>query len=390
MKNWPRIKIGDVCEIARGGSPRPIDKYITDAADGINWIKIGDASDSMYITSTAQKIIPEGMKKSRYVQAGDFLLSNSMSFGRPYILKIDGCIHDGWLVLRDKDNLFDKRFLYYYLSAPSTYLKFKSLAVGGVVNNLNSEMVCNVDAPLPALDAQRRAADVLDKVSDLTALRKQQLARLDELVRARFTEMFGEISFNTNGYKTERLGDIAFVTKLAGFEYTKYIQYQDHGDIIMIRGLNCKKTKLVLDDIYWINQETSDMLPRSKLFAGDILMTYVGTVGEVALIDADNRYHLAPNVAKISLNDKRLYIPQFFVYMFMYCRDYIMKHASSTTQSALSMGKIRDIAFPIPPTDSQMRFSAFVKQVSGIQLILRQSLDKLEALKKSLMQDYFG
>jgi len=329
MKNWPRIKIGDICVIARCGSPRPIDKYITDAADGINWIKIGDASDSMYITSTAQKIILEGMKKSSCVQAGDFLLSNSMSFGRPYILKIDGCIHDGWLVLRDKDNLFDKRFLYYYLSAPSTCLKFKSLAAGGVVNNLNSELGRNIDAPLPALNVQRRAADVLDKVSDLISLRKQQLAQLEKLVRARFTEMFGEIFFNTNGYKTERLGDIAFVTKLAGFVYTKYIQYQDHGDIIMIRGLNCKKAKLVLDDIYWVNQETSDMLPRSKLFTGDILMTYVGTVGEVALIDADNRYHLAPNVAKISLNDKSLYIPQFFVYMFMYCRDYIMKHASS-------------------------------------------------------------
>ena len=137
MELWPQVKIGDVCIVERGGSPRPIDKYITNAEDGINWIKIGDADDSMYITSTAQKIIPEGAKKSRYVQPGDFLLSNSMSFGRPYILKIDGCIHDGWLVLRDKNGLLDKRFLYYYLSAPVTYQKFKSLAVGGVVNNLN-------------------------------------------------------------------------------------------------------------------------------------------------------------------------------------------------------------------------------------------------------------
>ena len=97
---WRYAKIGEVCVVERGGSPRPIDKYITDDPSGINWIKIGDTNDSMYITETAQKIIPEGMKKSRYVQPGDFLLSNSMSFGRPYILKIDGCIHDGWLVLR--------------------------------------------------------------------------------------------------------------------------------------------------------------------------------------------------------------------------------------------------------------------------------------------------
>ena len=109
---WRYEKIGDVCIVERGGSPRPIDSYITEDSNGINWIKIGDTDSSMYITKTEQKIKPEGMKKSRYVKPGDFLLSNSMSFGRPYILKIDGCIHDGWLVLRDEQELFDKRFLY--------------------------------------------------------------------------------------------------------------------------------------------------------------------------------------------------------------------------------------------------------------------------------------
>ena len=178
MVNWKYVKIGDVCTVERGGSPRPIDKFITDDPNGINWIKIGDTSDSMYITSTAQKIISEGMKKSRYVQAGDFLLSNSMSFGRPYILKIDGCIHDGWLVLRDEKDFFDKRFLYYYLSAPVTYEKFKKMAVGGVVNNLNSEMVRGVTIPLPPRAEQESIADTLDYVSNLISLRKQQLEKI--------------------------------------------------------------------------------------------------------------------------------------------------------------------------------------------------------------------
>ena len=105
------------------------------------------------------------MKKSRYVQPGDVLLSNSMSFGRPYILKIDGCIHDGWLVLRDNDEVFDKRFLYYYLSAKPTYEKFKSMAVGGVVNNLNSEMVRKVEVPIPEKVEQAQIADLLDIVN---------------------------------------------------------------------------------------------------------------------------------------------------------------------------------------------------------------------------------
>ena len=158
------------------------------------------------------------------------------------------------------------------------------------------------------------------------------------------------------------LGDIAHVTKLAGFEYTKYIQYQDSGDIIMIRGLNCKGTKLILDDIKWINKETSDLLPRSKLAKGDIVITYVGTVGEIALIDKDDKYHLAPNVAKISLNDKNIENPDFWAYMLMISRDYVVRFATSTTQAALNMDKIRKIGFINPPLDRQNAFVALLQQ----------------------------
>ena len=200
MNNWEYRKIGDVCIVERGGSPRPIDQFITEDKNGINWIKIGDTTESMYITETAQKIKPEGMKKSRYVEPGDFLLSNSMSFGRPYILKIDGCIHDGWLVLRDKDEIFDKRFLYYYLSSKTTYQKFKAMAVGGVVNNLNSEMVRNVDVPVPSKDEQIEIADLLDKMSNVINLRKQELQHLDNLIKARFVELFGEPVSNPMGW----------------------------------------------------------------------------------------------------------------------------------------------------------------------------------------------
>ena len=143
-EGWEIKKLGEVCVIERGGSPRPIQSYLTDDEDGVNWIKIGDATDgSKYITSTKEKIRPEGVKK------GDFILSNSMSFGRPYILAIDGCIHDGWLVIHDKENAFDKSYLYYYLGSSSIYNEFKRLAVGGVVNNLNSELVRNVKVTIP-------------------------------------------------------------------------------------------------------------------------------------------------------------------------------------------------------------------------------------------------
>ncbi len=119
------------------------------------------------------------------------MLSNSMSFGRPYILAIDGCIHDGWLVLRDENKIFDKRFLFYYLSSKPTYEKFRSMAVGGVVNNLNSEMIRGVFVPVPDKLEQSEVADMLDKVKNIITLRKHENQRLNELIKALFVEMFG-------------------------------------------------------------------------------------------------------------------------------------------------------------------------------------------------------
>ena len=148
--------------ILRGGSPRPIDAYITDDPDGINWIKIGDTSaDELYITRTREKIIPSGVKKSRRVFQGDLILSNSMSFGRPYILQIDGCIHDGWLLIRDEDNFFEKRFLCYYLGSDNVIAQYKRFAAGSCVNNLNSELVGNVEICCPTLGTQQEIANML-------------------------------------------------------------------------------------------------------------------------------------------------------------------------------------------------------------------------------------
>ena len=147
---WETDLLKNLLTIERGGSPRPIDQYITQDENGVNWIKIGDTRDnSIYIDTCKEKIKPEGMKKSRYVSKGDLLLSNSMSFGRPYILNIDGCIHDGWLVLKDEKNIFDKIFLCYLLGSNETYNMFKAMAEGGVVSNLNKELVGKLRVTIP-------------------------------------------------------------------------------------------------------------------------------------------------------------------------------------------------------------------------------------------------
>ena len=190
-KGWEVKKLGKVCLIERGGSPRPISAFITNDVNGVNWIKIGDAEDgSMYINSTKEKIKPEGVKKSRMVHKGDFILSNSMSFGKPYILGVDGCIHDGWLVIRDENNVFDKSFLYYYLGSSFIYNEFKRLAVGGVVNNLNSELVRGVSVAIPSFNLQQLFAQKIEAIEKKKALIKQSIAETEELFNSRMDYYF--------------------------------------------------------------------------------------------------------------------------------------------------------------------------------------------------------
>lgn len=163
--NWSWIKLGWAMEIERGGSPRPIKAFVTDADDGINWIKIGDvAKDGKYIYQTKEKIKPEGEQKSRKVYPGDFLLTNSMSFGRPYISKIEGCIHDGWLLLRNTNELFDLDYLYWLLSSGYAFKQFSKKAAGATVDNLNKDKVASAVIPLPPLSEQKRIANVLEEI----------------------------------------------------------------------------------------------------------------------------------------------------------------------------------------------------------------------------------
>lgn len=162
------VKLGEVVSIARGASPRPISKYLTQENDGIPWIKIGDVDPrGKYVTATEQKITQPGACKSRRVTCGDFILSNSMSFGRPYIVKIDGCVHDGWLILSGVTNHFLVDFLYHVLKTENVQQQFSKLANGAAVRNLNSSLIQDVKIPLLPKRFQKEVIDILDRFDAL-------------------------------------------------------------------------------------------------------------------------------------------------------------------------------------------------------------------------------
>lgn len=390
MANWPYVKIGDVCTVERGGSPRPIDKFITDDPNGINWIKIGDTNDSMYITSTAQKIISEGMKKSRYVQPGDFLLSNSMSFGRPYILKIDGCIHDGWLVLRDNKNTFDKRFLYYYLSSPSTYRKFENMAVGGVVNNLNSEMVRGVSVPVPPMNEQLEIVGILEQVTALISLRKQQIAKLDELVKARFVEMFGDPVANPNGWDEFALCDVC--SKLTDGTHFSPESYTS-GEYRYITAKNIKPDGFDFTNITYVNSDVhNEIYARCNPEYGDVLYIKDGVTTGIAMINTLHEpFTMLSSVALLKQNRSIIdgcYLCGVLNNRHMY--DSIRSDMGGAAITRLTITKLNKIIIPVPPLALQHQFAVFAAQIDKQKLTIQHSLAKLEFLKKALMQKYFG
>lgn len=200
-KGWKEYAFGEISYIARGGSPRPISEYITESADGINWIKIGDATlSNKYIYNTKQKIKPEGLRNSRKVDEGDLLLSNSMSFGRPYIMKTRGAIHDGWLVIKPNRKIIDEEFLYQVLSAPQTIVAMNYLAGGAVVKNLNIDRVNTIQILTPPLFKQKEIVERLDAISEkvkkLQEYQNQTAEDLNKLEQSILHQAFSGNLFN--------------------------------------------------------------------------------------------------------------------------------------------------------------------------------------------------
>jgi len=181
-EGWEDKTLGDTCIVERGSSPRPIKKYQTESADGVNWVKIGDTKGvEKHIYSTKEKITKEGALKSRFVDIGDFILSNSMSFGRPYIMKTQGYIHDGWFVLRLPEGI-NTEFFWYLLASPYTKSQFESLAAGAIVKNISGNLVKKAILPIPPLVEQEKIVDQMDLLSSTAKkIETKYLKELDSL-----------------------------------------------------------------------------------------------------------------------------------------------------------------------------------------------------------------
>ena len=175
--------IGEVATICRGASPRPISKFIT-KSNGENWIKIGDAKeDDIYITKTKELVTEDGANRSRRIKPGDFILSNSMSFGRPYISKIYGCVHDGWLIVSDYEQSFLPLFFYYAIRSELVQAQFRKSVAGAVVKNLNSDLVRSVKIVIPSIESQEKFSSFAKQIDKSKFVLSNELTMCDFYIR---------------------------------------------------------------------------------------------------------------------------------------------------------------------------------------------------------------
>lgn len=387
---WPVVTLDDIFTIARGGSPRPIDTFITDDDSGVNWIMIGDANEgSKYIESTKKKIRPEGVSRSRMVYPGDFLLTNSMSFGKPYILKTTGCIHDGWLVLSPKSNQIHPDYFYYLLGSPLIYSEFKRLAAGAVVKNLNIELAKSLNVRLPPLDDQKRIAHLLGKVEGLIAQRKQHLQQLDALLKSVFLEMFGDPVKNEKGWGVQVFSEIGKFQ--SGGTPSKDRPDFWEGNYPWVSPKDMKRP-YIADAEDHISEKVFSETSLRRVDAGNVLIVVRGMI-------LAHSFPVAINTVPVSINqDMKAIHPNGevdAVYL-MNCLNAMKRQIMSLITTAGHGTKkfdafaMSELNIPVPPIALQNQFAAIVVKVEGIKGRYQQSLADLESLYGTLSQSAFA
>ena len=395
MSKWEWKKLGEVCEIARGGSPRPIKEYITSDADGINWIKIGDTDPTgKYIFSTEEKIKPSGIKKSRYVESGDFLLSNSMSFGRPYILKTNGCIHDGWLVLKNYQKYLDVNFFYHLLSSPIAQEQFDQEAKGSTVRNLNTDIVSKVYVPIPPLSEQKRIVKFLDeeisKIETLKTNAETNLKNSRELFNVELEKSF----LGKNGWKTVRLGDCGKLKN--GMNFTA----SDSGYTIHSLGVGDFKNLYQINDTKVLSKISLNAPPPEDYLLKDGDIVFVRSNGNKELVGRcvlvyPRKTPTTYSGFCIRFRKEFEQLDSDFLLHFMKSDNSrkILNGKEGANISNLNQKILGDFQIPLPPLSVQKeivaRLDKLSENVKRLEANYKQIIANCDELKKSILKKTF-
>jgi len=389
---WQIKTLNEVCIVERGSSPRPIKNFFTDDPDGVNWIKISDTEqDGRYVYSTAQKITSEGAKQSRFVKEGDFILTNSMSFGRPYIMKISGYIHDGWFVLRLKETL-DTDYFYYLLSSPLVQDQFKNLASGTIVKNISGDLVKKTKLPIPTLTEQHRIVAILDEAFDGIATAKANAEKNLKNARALFEShlqaMFSQTSKN---WEKKHLAEVA---KDFGRGKSKHRPRNDPklygGKYPFIQTGDVRNATHLINTYSQTYNEVG--LAQSKLWPkGTLCITIAANIAETGILDFDSCF---PDSVIGVVVDPDVISIKFLEYLLQSFKTILQAKGKGSAQDNINLGTFENQLFPFPSVKEQQQIVFTLDSLSGeiqhLESIYQQKLATLDELKKSLLHQAFS
>lgn len=357
--------LGKMATIVRGASPRPINNFITTSEDGVNWIKIGDVKPgSKYITNTAEKITPEGAKKSRFVKEGDFILSNSMSFGRPYIMKTEGCIHDGWLAISNFGHYFITDFLYHLLnSSQYQHVMKQKASFGGAVQNLNADIVRDLLMPVVPLEVQREIVCILDQftertekltaelTAELTARKKQYEYYRDEL-----------LSLSSSNFELYRLGDVCEMKAGKFIAATEISDSKDERTPIPCYGGNGVRGYVSVAN----QHDDCPLIGRQGALCGNV--NY-----------ATGNYYATEHAVVVKSKGK--YTQRYLFYLLTAMN--LNQFKSQGAQPGLSVKRLEELMVPVPPIEHQHRIVSILDRFDALCNDLTSGLPaEIEARRK--------
>jgi type I restriction enzyme S subunit len=397
---WELLPLDEVFDIARGGSPRPIKKYLTDDENGINWIKIGDTKHvTKYIYKTKQKIIKEGLTKSQVVIENDFILSNSMSFGRPYIMRTSGCIHDGWLLLRKKLDNTSVDFMYYLLSSDVIKNQFKNKAAGSTVQNLNIKLVSSVQALIPTYPEQQKIADILSTVDEKIEIIDQQIIETERLkkglMQRLLTKGIGHVEFNDSHLgKIPKSWEVSTLVKhiklFSGFAFKSDGFNEEGKGHKVLRGINITEGALRWNDKIdkWWDLPFEDV-HRYSACLGDLVISMDGSkVGRnyARVKECDLPLLIVQRVACLRAKESLDLDYLHHIIGSPLFTNYVDAVKTSSGIPHISSKNIKDFHIPFPPVNEQKKIAEILNSIDDKTICLNNKRIEYTRLKSGLMQ----
>lgn len=384
-------KLGEICDIVSGGTPS---RTNTEFWNGgiIPWIKIGNIKGK-YVSKADEYITQAGIEGSsaKMLSKGTILYTIFATLGEVGILNIDACTNQaiaGITIKNQNEVLTD--YLYYYLKSKKSYVN--NLGRGVAQNNINLSILRNFEVPLPALSIQRQIVAVLDKTVEVIEGRQQQLQKLDDLVKARFVELFGDMFFNSKTWDEAPLESVADI--VSGITKGRKIVGKRLMKVPYMAVSNVKEGFIDWTTVKTI-EATEQEISQYRLLPDDVLMTEGGDpdkLGRGAIIKAplENCIH-QNHIFRVRLDETHI-LPVYFSEYLQHQRAkrYFLGCAKQTTGIAsINMKQLKALPVLIPPLDRQAQFAAFVAQADKSKAVIQKALDEAQLLFDSLMQKYF-